>query len=523
MTFYLSNDSLDWALAHIHKYSDTDIFPRPFEIDAITHEWGTLKDYLAGQDLDTWKARPKRVCLTPKGRYAFRASTQLDPLDSLIYAALIYEAGPALESFRMPAGDEIVLSHRFAPGTDGQLYDRAFGWTRFMERCRDLASQGSVDHVIVADIADFFHRIYHHRMENMLGVATTKSDQARVLTKLIRQWSGGPSYGIPIGPSPSRLIAEVTLDDIDNMLRSEGATFCRYSDDYRVFCSSLRDGYEKLSRLADLLYRSHGLTLAPGKTRIVPTDVFLEHYLSSPESEELTKLNLTFEELLAKLGLQNRYEDINYDELEPELQELVDQLNLEELLRQQLAAEELDIGLMRFVLRRLGQLNDHDVAVELVENAEHCYPVMASVVEYLHALRDVPSDVKDKVASRLMQLIESSTVAHLPYHRSWLLSLFARSAMWGQSDKLVGIHNGIPEPFTRRKAILAMGRAGQFFWFWAGRDSALALEPWLRRAFLAGASCLPADEGKYWYKSLHGNLDELEEAVVKWAKAYPFA
>jgi hypothetical protein len=33
----------------------------------------------------------------PKSRVGFRVATQLDPLDSIIYAAIIYEAAPKLE------------------------------------------------------------------------------------------------------------------------------------------------------------------------------------------------------------------------------------------------------------------------------------------------------------------------------------------------------------------------------------------------------------------------------------------
>jgi len=28
-------EALDWSLAHVHKYGDTDIFPVPFEYEAI--------------------------------------------------------------------------------------------------------------------------------------------------------------------------------------------------------------------------------------------------------------------------------------------------------------------------------------------------------------------------------------------------------------------------------------------------------------------------------------------------------
>lgn len=521
MTFHLSLDALNWAIAHVRKFGDTDIFPRPFEFAAVDFAWDSIRNHLAASDLDLWATRSKRVCLTPKGRYAYRVSTQLDPLDTLVFLGLTYEIGERLEAYRMPSAEAVVMSHRFSPEADGAIYDRSSNWSSFMERCQGLAELPQVTHVVLADISDFFHRIYHHRIENTLDAAGGGS-QARVIMKLLQQWSGGVSYGLPVGPSPSRLLADVSLDDVDQFLRAEGAIFCRYSDDYRIFCVSYRDAYDKLSRLADLLCRHHGLTLQQGKTAVVSVDTFQERHLSTPESEELRNLVTKFDDLMTQLGLGGRYEDIDYEDLDPEQQELVDQLNLEGLVRRQLAERDVDIGLMRFLLRRLAQLDDCDVALELLEHAEDCYPVISAAVEYLNGLREVPEEVRRRVGELLMDLLQTSTVGHLAYHRCWLLSPFSQSSQWGQEGRFVQIYNGHADLLTRRKAVLAMGKSLQFYWFRGCRDTALDLEPWERRAFLAGSSCMPQDEKRYWYNSIRARLDPLESAVIDWVRANPF-
>lgn len=65
---------------------------------------------------------------------------------------------------------------------------------------------------------------------------------------------------------------------------------------------------------------------------------------------------------------------------------------------------------------------------------------------------------------------------------------------------------------------LALGVAGVGHWFRSQRGDISLMDPWERRAFLAGASCLPVDERKHWYASVKPNLDALELAVVEWAK-----
>ena len=87
----LSPDSLDWALQHALSKGDTDIFPRAFEFQAIDSNWDEVRDCLANQDILSWTSRPLRQCLSPKRRYGFRIATQLDPLDFLIFSALVYE------------------------------------------------------------------------------------------------------------------------------------------------------------------------------------------------------------------------------------------------------------------------------------------------------------------------------------------------------------------------------------------------------------------------------------------------
>ena len=63
---YLEDTSLDWALKHVSRFGDTDVFPLPFEYAAIHQDWDTIRTYLASQDLDTWAVRDQRRMLTPK-------------------------------------------------------------------------------------------------------------------------------------------------------------------------------------------------------------------------------------------------------------------------------------------------------------------------------------------------------------------------------------------------------------------------------------------------------------------------
>jgi hypothetical protein len=56
----------------------------------------------------------------------------------------------------------------------------------------------------------------------------------------------------------------------DEALAARGYRFCRYSDDFRFFVASEREGREILAFLARALSNNHGLTLQAAKTEFDP-------------------------------------------------------------------------------------------------------------------------------------------------------------------------------------------------------------------------------------------------------------
>ena len=109
----LNPDSIDWALRHINKYQTyTSLFPKPYEFDAISDEWVNVKKYLTDLNLPKdWKIREARKIFAPKSYNGFRLCTQLDPLDEIIYYALVYEIGSDIEKARLEKKSDIAISY----------------------------------------------------------------------------------------------------------------------------------------------------------------------------------------------------------------------------------------------------------------------------------------------------------------------------------------------------------------------------------------------------------------------------
>ena len=525
MPLTLTDSALNWALKHALISGDTDIFPDIFEFHAIEDNWNKIKASIQEADILSWKVRPFRRCLVPKHRFGFRISTQLDPLDFLVFTAIIKEIGEKLESVRIPTIENIVHSYRFSPNSDGRMFSDQSTYRTFQKASHDACEKYGSSYVVIADIADFFPRLYTHRIDNAMDSALGVGHMhAKALKNLIAHWAGSYSYGIPVGSAASRLIAEVTISDIDQILLSEDAKYVRYSDDFRIFCDSEAEAYKYLTLIARSLLDNHGLTLQQNKTKIVSVDIFRRIYLKENEKRELETLSERFYDLLAEMDIEDTYKEIDYDALSPEYQKAIDELNLENILYEQINEEEPDLSLLKFLLRRLGQLSDTAVLDSIFDNFSKFVPVIRETIEYLLRLDTLSPADKSLLGKDLIRFYkdETSTASHLEYSRMYLLRPFALDIEWSSKDQYVKLYNdALDDDFSKREILLAMGRSKKDFWFRSRKLSLNQMTPWIRRAFIYAASCLPSDEYKHWIRGVDGNLDDVERAVASWAKKNP--
>ena len=219
--------------------------------------------------------------------------------------------------------------------------------------------------------------------------------------------------------------------------------------------------------------------------------------------------------------LDNPYDAIEYDDLDDEQKASVNALNLEGLLDKQLKSESIDIRLTQFILRRLSQLQDADVADQILASIDKLYPAFTDVVAYFDSLKNLTNSRRIAMGGNILALMDNSLVSNLEYHRLHLLNLFASNAAWGNVGEIFNLLVRSSDYFTKRKLILALGQSGQGFWFRQRKTEWQQFSPWERRAFLRGASSLEADERHHWYNSIRRRLDPLEAAIVSWSQQNP--
>jgi hypothetical protein len=278
--FQLKESSLEWALKHLARFYATDFFPRAFEFAAIADQWAEIKGYLLGLDLHGYVPQTPIMSLALKPNGTFRVVHQLDPIDSIIYTALMYEMAAKIEQYRIPRNEKIAWSYRIKLSVKGSFFNPEDDTYReYLRRTKELADEFQGGFVVTCDIVDFFNQIYTHRIQNLIVEACGPAFEGhgRAMEKFLLGLNTLTSRGVPVGPAPSIIIAELVAADIDQKILSYTRNFVRWVDDISIFFRSRDEAERVLHELTAFIHENHRLVFSGEKTRILPGRALHSH------------------------------------------------------------------------------------------------------------------------------------------------------------------------------------------------------------------------------------------------------
>lgn len=295
-------DAISAAIKNIAKYGDTDVFPFPIEKHVFYDCHDECKRLLMEIHSNLEKfldSHPpvKIETLTQVGYTGFRWATQIEPFWNAYYLALVIRLADKIEAERISEKEKVVFSYRFQwNDKDAKLF-KDINWNDFKQHCLELSKD--YHYVVLTDIADFYTRVYHHRIENALQRLPSSGDIPHRIMKLLKNFSINVSYGLPIGGPASRILAELSLNDTDKLLHRQKIMFCRYADDYCIFCKDKSDAYRTLVLLSEKLY-NEGLVLQKNKTKILTAEEYREisGLLNKKDGDSANKKSSDEEKLL---------------------------------------------------------------------------------------------------------------------------------------------------------------------------------------------------------------------------------
>jgi hypothetical protein len=184
--FKLTEDELQNAFDAIEHHGYSTLLPTPPEWSLLRDQWPDIKKEVSEIDLDVYSpALPLRV-YAPKTRATVRIVSLLHPVDLILYTALTLLIKDDLESARVPRSKKMIFSYRTEIGVVNRLYSRANSYALFRDRLSQKSHRTSVRYIALADIADFYPRIYQHRLQNIVETCATGErgrSVARVLVK----------------------------------------------------------------------------------------------------------------------------------------------------------------------------------------------------------------------------------------------------------------------------------------------------------------------------------------------------
>jgi hypothetical protein len=146
---HVQPNSLEWALAHLLNFGDTDLLPVPFEYEAIKADWQTIKQELLKRDLSELSPGAAVHFLVPKPEGTFRVVTRMDPLDAVLYTAVAEYASTVEASRPLPA---TACSYRINLSSEGQFFSSEHAWDAWPRRSLELMGESGVKYVVTADI-----------------------------------------------------------------------------------------------------------------------------------------------------------------------------------------------------------------------------------------------------------------------------------------------------------------------------------------------------------------------------------
>jgi len=519
---------LDWAFRlaalNIASYGDTDIFPFPVE-NLVFRDSGEACVRALGCIHETFStvfgAMPPahHSTLAPIGHTGFRWATQLDPLWNAYLLSLVIAAGPKIEAARIPIADEIVFSYRFAPTEDGaKLFAGDVGWISFQQRSLALAKQ--YPFALKCDIADFYQRVSHDAIEVGLASCGADPDIAWRIRRILNDFTVGAPVGLPVGGPAARLLSELVLNSVDQLLRDHGVPFCRYCDDFHIFAKSEEESYQHLVFLGDRLQRDHGLGLQKLKTRLMGASEFrrsLEALVVDDGETSEGPLDAG-----AFLRVRLRFDPYSATAVEDyeKLASAVERFDILGMLSRELTKSRIHDALVRRLLAALQFLKEdvrNATVATLIDNLNVLTPVLPTVlIVFRQLFKSLDPALQDKVQETLAAAIERRAPAFsLDANLGFALRVLAEKETARGQRICVNLFDASTSPIVRRDVILIEAKWGKRHWLASLKQKYRGLGPWERRAFIVASYALDV-EGETWRAAHAAEFNVAERLVVDW-------
>ena len=252
--------AIDLAVENMLVDGFDDVLPIPMEIEHLRKD-PELKKRLKAFSLEKMNAflatnsstkalrtafdqiglAPISHVLVPKKEaFDFRKIAIIRPEDLVIYQAIAIMIAEYFEKARSSIARGRIYSYRFSPTSKkGRLFTAKHNIRAFRAQSARICDRESVKYLVKCDIANFYDRVNIHRIESILYTMKGLDKKlVYLINQILLHWARRDSYGLPVGSNASRILAEVSLFNVDQRLKDSGIRFIRFVDDFRMFAKT---------------------------------------------------------------------------------------------------------------------------------------------------------------------------------------------------------------------------------------------------------------------------------------------
>ena len=499
----LDSLDLDVAVSRVYRNVINGCFPNRLDATIIKQFPSEVKarveQLLQDQSMD-WANGSVRSFDLPKQDGLVRPISYIDVEVAVVYQALVDAVSLVIEPYICSNFSDRILSHRLRASLSPVMFQPPTDAFRdYIEVQHQVARSGNYSHCLRLDIANYYERIYHHKLQQMLERRGVPGIVNTALWALLRKFANGDSHGIPQGFWASDYLGNAYLLYLDEFLDSKGIHSIRYVDDYKIFCTSFHEANQILKECCGML-RDIGLNVQPSKTSIVSIDKLdpelkpiTQRFIDLRETAPFLRplVNAYFaEELEEEVRRQTPFTDENVSEFEKLWTEAIDQ-------------EDKRTSILTFALSGLSAGGSPTAEQYVLDNLEQ-FPNLASASsKYLISL-----GFKSETAGRILSFIESGECIH-EWQQMWLLEYFRRATddiepFKGRLMSLLDDSNQHPLVRCLLSEVIAYKGTdsdGEYF----RRLFTDETDPRLRRHLLLGLRLLPVTERNYAFSYLPPN------------------
>ncbi|MFA0961122.1 RNA-directed DNA polymerase [Roseivirga sp. BDSF3-8] len=513
------------ALQNIIQFGDTDIFPFPFERYLFEEMYDEVLKLLGSYHADFDKAINQSppltlVKLSQVGYYGFRKATLIEPFWNAYFLGLVISMAEKIESSRLKEEEKIVFSYRFEWNKEKGALFKDSNWIDYKRQCVEHAKSHSF--VLQTDISNFYPRVNHHKLENELKRLDPSSDTPKKIIKLLSHFSRTISYGLPVGGPASRLLAELALNHADFHLFSRRIVFCRYADDYTIFCKSESEAYKVLILLSEKLSNDQ-LGLQKGKTKILNSAEFIDiHNFLDPSPVDETGL----EDEQKLLNISIRFDPYSASAVEDyeELKNAIREIDIIGILSKEVNKTRIDQTVTKQAISAIKALSKNDQLQALRILLDHSNlitlsPVFTTIMRAVRSIYEgLEEYVQDLIDNSLIELfINESYLTKIELNLNYIIQILSLKYSSEKESLFIELFESETSHLLRRQIIVAMTNWDCHYWLVDVKNQFNTLTTWERRAVIYSSYFL-ADEGRHWREHNKKSFGEEEIIVRDWFK-----